>query len=131
MESARQYLVTTLLYRLQIPLEGACHQRPAPVQEKARVRTPARTPRGTTVEYAAAAIFQDLPTTESEKTLMMPSVQRIVTTYGAGRPWSSQCMRSQRRTPSTGPERAYQCDQKDSANRDWGEKELRGKEFDH
>ena len=47
-----------------------------------RATKPATVPSAATVAYAAAAIFQEmvLPTTERENTLMMPRVQRIVTT---------------------------------------------------
>ena len=47
-----------------------------------RATKPATVPSAATVAYAVAAIFQEmvLPTTERENTLMMPRVQRIVTT---------------------------------------------------
>ena len=50
--------------------------------------TPAAVPSATVVAYVAPAIFHEavLPTMESEKTLMMPSVHRIVTQYGSGTP---------------------------------------------
>src|SRR6266436_3450244 len=63
------------------PLSARNHHQP-------RAISPATMPSAATVAYVAPANLHEIvfPSTESENTLIIPSVQRIATTYGIGAP---------------------------------------------
>jgi PII-like signaling protein len=61
-----------------------------PDHPRMRTATPATMPSMTTTVYVAPATFQEIvfPITDSEYTLMMPSVHRTTATYGRGAPFA-------------------------------------------
>src|SRR6266446_484724 len=63
------------------PQSAANHHQPRAIR-------PATIPSAATVAYVAPANLHEIvfPSTESENTLIIPSVQRIATTYGIGAP---------------------------------------------